>query len=103
MAKSLSLIHLELGLALATRGEKGEDVMGEMLAVYLAEPTTLIQSRKNPETLEGLRDQAACMDSDEAAEKLSDFMTACTRFSKKLRGFSPEPTTTPEDPSRVSD
>lgn len=100
MGKQLSLIHLELGLALAARAEKGEEVMGEMLAVYLAEPNVLISSRKDASSLEASRMQAACTPADEAAELLADFIKACTRFSKKLQGFSTEPKPTPTSKKR---
>lgn len=83
--KKLSQIHMDLALQLAPRlTEPG--VSTELVATYLATPSVLVKSRKDPAVMEGLIEQAAELDAENAAELLADFFEQFKSWNKRSLG-----------------
>lgn len=76
----LSLIHLELGSSLFQA--KDNTSFHELVAVYLADPKVLYQYKTNPSVLDALKEEAALMPFEEAAEIVNFFTKASFKFMK---------------------
>ncbi len=91
--KKLSLIHLTRGLALLDRirdPREGADI--EMVAVYNASVDTLRKAKDKPEVLDQLMEDAANMDSEEAALVVANFFERCVKYRDATLGSLPQVT-----------
>lgn len=80
--KELSLAHLEVGTKILST--EAETPYSDIVAIYLATPAQLIQYRTNPSVLDELKIQASEMSVDDAADIVSFFVVASSKFMQKV-------------------
>ena len=80
--KKLTLAQIEVGSTLIA--QSGDNIQpSEIVAVYLADTSSLIRAKTDSSALDAYRSQAIEMDPDEAADIVSFFIRSVLNFTER--------------------